>query len=266
MPKVTDLKSYYREQAAKAGLSAEKLAQVDSLLEDPAFLGSLQQGFKPLPDYSHDMDETRTRTEAAKMAEYNDWYTKTKGQHDFYTAEIERLKALGLTVNGTGSAPNQQQMAAAGMTKEQIDAILNERLTKVSEAVGAQVQAAMEYGELRELHVGEFKKPLDRTKFEEAWRAHPEWGGNLRAAYQQFTEPERATMREADMKAKVDARYEEGVRDGFSRRSVPADAKDREFSPFFNQDKTVKTLNSNEQESASREAFFEGLREAQKAG
>lgn len=264
MAKVTDLKTYWNEKAAKAGLDPQQAA---ALAENPAFMSMLNQDFKPIPDYSHDLDETRTRAEAAKMAEYNDWFTKTKGQFDHYTAEVARLKALGITVDpAAGNGGNGNGGGTAGMTPEQIDALLQDRLMKFGANIRGQIQAGMEYGEIRELHFGEFKKPLDRTAFEAAWKAHPEWGGSLSQAYNAFTEPEREATRKAQYEAAITAAREEGRRDGFSQRNMPADARDKEFRPFFSVDKTITSLGKAEQENLARHEFMAGLREAQQQG
>lgn len=263
MAKVTDVKSYWREQAVKAGLAAEKLQQAEAMFDDPAFLATFQQGFKPLPDYSHDMDETRARAAAAKEAEYQDWFQKNKTQYEANLAEAARLKALGIDPAANGNNGNGNGNGGIpAMTQDQIQAMMKQQFEAFSSQVGAREQAIMEYAELRERHASEFKKPLNRAAFEDAWKQHPEWGTSLSAAYTQFTEPERETTRKSQMDAAIQAKYEEGVRDGFSRRSVPADAKEREFSPFFTKDTTVAALPKHEQERASREAFFDGLREA----
>ena len=72
-------------------------------------------------------------------------------------------------------------------------------------------------------------------------------------------------IREAEITTRIQQKYDEGVRDGFSRRSLPADSASKTFSPLFDRKEDVAKLGEREQETHSRNAFFDGLRETKPA-
>lgn len=259
MAKINDVKAYWREQAVKAGLAAEKLQQAEELWNDPAYQKVFTDGFKPLPDYSSDLDSVRDRAKADKDAEYKAWFDNEQRKYQEYLAGLEQLKQYrerfgDLSSNGNGGN-NGNNGEPQYLTKEQMEAELERKL---NERLSSRDSAYLDYLEVREDHLTKFKSPLDKSKFEEFWKAHPEYG-NMRTAYREFVEPEVQKQREAEVNAKLEARYNEGLRDGASRKVIPSDGTPKTFSPLMDRKADVAKLSDSEQESHSRSSFFAAL-------
>lgn len=260
MPKVTDIKAYWREIAAKSGLGEDELKQVTSVLENDKFAKALTDNFKPLPDYSHDLDDVRNRTKAEKDKEYADWFKQEQEKYNEYMLGLQELEALR-----RGQTPPGRTPGSEAMTQEQIDKLVEAKLQAQLESVlGRRDQAFLAFRDADFDHMKRFNKPMDRVAFEKAWKEHPEWGGELFNAYEKWISPEVEKAREAEWNAKVEQRYQEGLRDGYSRRALPTDHSSKTFSPLFDRKEDVAKLGERAQEDHSRNAFFEGLREANK--
>lgn len=261
MPKVNDIKQYWREQAVKAGLAAEKLQQAEQLWDDPAFQKVFTDGFKPIPDYSADLDSVRDRAKAEKEKEYQTWYENEQKKYNEYVAGLERLKQYEARYgqldggNGNGNGNGDGSGNPQYLTKEQIEAELERKL---NERLAGRDSAYLDYLEIREDHLTKFKSPLDKAKFEEFWKAHPELG-NMRTAYKEFVSPEIEKQREAEITTKLEARYQEGLRDGSSRRVIPSDGTPKIFSPLMDRKADVAKLSNSDQEKHSRDSFFAAL-------
>jgi len=260
MPKVNDVKAYWREIAAKAGLGDDELKQVATVLDNEKFAKAFTEGFKPLPDYSHDLDEVRARAKADKDAEYKDWFDKEQKKYDEYMkglAELDAYRKNGNNPNPSGNSSGDKQW-----TQDDIDKLMDAKLnTVLNETLARRDSAVLDLLEVREFHMQKFQKPLDVKAFESAWKEHPEWGGSLKLAYKSFVEPDVRKAEEVEWTAKAEARYQEGVRDGFSRRALPTDHQPKIFSPMFDRKDDVSKMSPDEQERHSREAFFQGLTE-----
>ena len=270
MPKVTDLKAYYRDMIAGSGLDAEKQQQVLALMDDEKFAKTFTDKFKPLPDYSHDLDEVRTKTKTEKDAEYKAWYDQEMQVYNTNLAGIEKLKAYeakygALDADGTQQFLNEQTRGGNMLTKEDIDRMKAELKAETEAQFARRDRATLEYIDVRENHMNTFKKSLDVKAFEDAWKANPQWGGELRQAYREYVAPEMEKIRETQIKEESEKRYQEGLRDGFSRRVVPSDSQPKSFSPMFDKDVKIDKMNDSEQEQHSRSSFFEGLIEKQPA-
>lgn len=259
MPKVSDINQYWAELAKKNGISDDDVKPILEALGKENLRKVFTDHFKPLPDYSHDLDEVREKARKDKDKEYEDWYLKEKAKYDEYVAAEARLKEYEAKYGSISQPPVRS--GETSMTKEDIDALLEARLT---ETLTKRDSAYMDLLEVREQHMSTFKKPLDVKTFEDTWRQHPEWGSSMKAAYKFYTEPEMEKIREAEWNTRIQQKYDEGVRDGFSRRSLPTDSASKEFSPMFDRKEDVAKLSELEQERHSRSAFFEGLREGSK--
>lgn len=271
MPKVTDYKSYFKDIAKKAGLTDEVIQQV--LGSDDSFK-AFTDGFKPLPDYSHDLDDVRNRTKTetatAKDAEYEDWHKKELAKFNEYVAGLDKLKKYEETfgpidVNNPPDPNLDRTRRGTAMTQEEIDKLVETKLqTVLTDTLARRDSAVLDLLEVREFHVSKFKSSLDVKAFESAWKEHPEWGGSLKIAYEKYVEPKVTELNNADVERRIAAAREEGVRDGYSRRSMPTDTAGKEFSPMFDRKPDLDKLSEGEAERHSREAFFEGLREGHK--
>jgi len=254
MAKINDVKAYWREQAAKAGLDADTLKQVEPFLDNPAFLKPLTDGFKPIPDYSADLDATRARAVQETEGRFKTWFDGEQQKYQHYTTVIdehtkykEKYGALENPGGGGGNGGGGGDGGGGGMTREELEQIFARRDAN-----------ALDYMDIRERHMLDFKKPLDRKAFETFAKEHPEYQ-SLGAAYEKFVEPETTKLKDADVQRKMDERYQEGLRDGASRRGLPTSTGSREFSPLMDQKQDVLKLSEREQDQHSRESFLAAL-------
>ena len=264
MPKVSDIKAYWKDIATKAGLDEAKLKQVTEVMDDDKFAKAFTDHFKPLPDYSHDLDDVRNKAKLEKDAEYKDWFDKEQTKYNEYLASLQELEGYRKQFpnNNQQKPPNGEGVT---MTQEQIDKLMDAKLqTTLNDVLGRRDSAVLDLLEVREFHMEKFKKSLDVKSFESAWKEHPEWGGQLKQAYKNFVEPDVKKAEEADWNAKIEAKYQEGIRDGYTRKQLPTDHQSKTFSPIFDRKDDIGKLTEGDQERHSREAFFEGLREPSK--
>src|SRR5215510_4681011 len=144
MPKVTDLKAYFAELAAKNGLGDDIAKQFEALLGDDKVAKAFNNGFKPLPDYSHDLDDVRNRTKQEKDSEYKTWYEGEQEKYKQYLAGLEKLQQYeqsfgpldgnqnfnpnpGNGNNGNGNPANGGDVSKY-LTREELQAILSDNL------------------------------------------------------------------------------------------------------------------------------------------
>lgn len=259
MPKVNDIKAYWTELAKKNGIDDETMAPLlEALDKKDNFRKAFTDGFKPLPDYSHDLDQVREKATKDTDAKYATWYEEEQKKYQEYLKAEAELKEYRAKY---GQGPGSNTMAN-GLTKEEFEKLLDERM---GQRLSQRDSAYMDLLEIREQHLGTFKKPLDTKAFETAWKEHPEWGNSMHSAYKFFVEPEMEKVRETEFNTRLQQKYDEGLRDGFSRRSLPVDNGSKTFSPLFDRKVEVDKMNEREQENHSRQAFFDGLRDQKPA-
>ena len=265
MPKVNDIKAYWKEIATKAGLGEDELKQVTGVLDNDKFAKAFSDGFKPLPDYSHDLDDVRARAKAEKDQEYKEWYEKEQQKYNDYLQGLDELKWYRQAYPRNNNDSNHSNGEPKPLSQDEIDKLVDAKLkTVLNETLTRRDSAVLDLLDVREFHMNKFKSPLDVKAFESAWKEHPEWGGSLKIAYKSFVEPEVKKIEEAEWTTKMEQRYQEGIRDGFSRKAVPTDHQPKTFSPLFDRKEDVSKMTESDQERHSREAFFEGLREPSK--
>ena len=260
MPKVTDIKAYWREIAQKAGLDEESFKQVSGVIDNDKFAKAFTDNFKPLPDYSADLDQVRDKAKADKDAEYAEWHQKEMAKYNEFVKGIDELNWYRQNYGGQRQDPKPGESQT--MTQADIDKLVDAKLnTVLNDTLTRRDAAVLDLLEVREFHMDKFKSPLNVKAFESAWKEHPEWGGSLKQAYKSFVEPDVQKAETAEWEAKIKQAREEGIRDGFSRKQLPTDHQSNQFSPFFDRKEDVAKMTEREQESHSRESFFAGLRE-----
>jgi len=268
MPKITDIKAYTKDVFTKAGLGDDVLKQVLATFDDDKALKAFTDGFKPLPDYSHDLDDVRTKTTAAVDAKHQKIYEENLAKYNEYVTGLDKLKEYEDTygpLDVTHPNPNPA-LGGKTMTTEEINELVQTKLTTaLNDTLGRRDSAMLDLLDVREFHMTKFKTGLDVKAFEAAWKEHPEWGGSLKIAYEKYVEPEVKKLTDADIDARIKAAREEGIRDGYSRRQLPTDSAAKEFSPMFDRKADIDKMDEAAQERHSREAFFAGLTEKQPA-
>src|SRR5438128_7193200 len=131
MPKVTDIKAYWSELAKKAGIADEDVKPFLEALDKEQVRKTFTDGFKPLPDYSHDLDDVRARTKADKDKEYADWFAKEQEKYKVYLeseAKAKRYEELYGSLDGAPPVTTTPPAGGTTLTKEDIDRLLDAKL------------------------------------------------------------------------------------------------------------------------------------------
>lgn len=259
MAKVNDVKAYWKELAQKNGIKEETLTPfLEAFDKDESFRKTFTDNFKPLPDYSHDLDQVRDRTAKETDAKYQEWYQEEQRKYAVYLDAEAKIKKYQEKYGELDNAEVKNVVTQTGLTEADVRRLMQETLMPRDNAY-------MDLLEVREQHLGTFKKPLDTKAFEQAWKDHPEWGNSMKVAYKSFVEPDMEKIREAEFNDRLQKKYDEGLRDGFSRRSLPSDSASKTFSPMFDRKEDIAKMTERDQESHSRQAFFDGLRDQKPA-
>lgn len=257
---MADIKSYWKEIAAKAGIDATKLGEVEALLADPVVGKLFEEKFKTLPDYSRDLDATRDKTKKDTEDGFRNWYA-TNVEKPWATMKtkaemMDKYKELYGDLDDQ-NPPNKKPEQTA-MTKEELAELLDARL-KQRDA------ATLDLLDIRERHMTTFKKGLPVKDFEKAWMEHPEWGNSMTMAYDKYVEPEIMKIRDSETTQKIEDEVQKRLADLASRKGIPLDNGPKVFSPLFDQKQDLSKLSSQDQERHSREEFFKGFNEPAKA-
>jgi hypothetical protein len=265
---MASIQEYWEQVAKKAGLADEQIGQVAALLGDEKVSKAFSDNFKMLPDYSRGLDEVRdkARSEGAKSKEdeYKSWYNDTKTKYDQYTSSLATLEQYKKVYGPLEGAKQHRQAVqqGSGFTQEQLDQIIEERLSKdLDERFRQRDQSYIDLLEIRERHMQTFKEPLATKEFESFWREHPELG-NMNTAYREFVTPRIEERREAETADKLKAAREEGLRDGLSQQNAPGAHGRKGFSPLFDRQTEIDKMGDLEKEQHSRAAFLEAMQEA----
>lgn len=264
-----DLKAYWKEIAGKAGLSAEEAAQVEGLLGNDKVAKAFEQGFKPLPDYSRDLDSVRDRTRKeledkhkAELAKWEEYAAKQEPKYQEYLKGLTKLQQYQ-TLYGElegGDRYRQDQQRGDVLTKTEVQAMLKEQFDALAAQQRAREASYLDYFDISRDYERTFKKPFDQAAFQQFMEQRPDLkGAGMRLAYKEFVGPDADKAKEAEWQAKMDARYQEGIRDGASRKVTPTGHTPKTFSPLLDRKTEVAKMGDFEQESHSREAFLAAL-------
>lgn len=264
-----DLKAYWKEIAGKSGLSAEEAAQVEGLLGNEKVAKAFEQGFKPLPDYSRDLDSVRDKTRKeldekhqAELAKWEAYAAKQEPKYQEYLkglTKLQQYQALYGDIEG-GERYRDDRQRGEMMTKAEVEQMLKDQLKELAEAQRAREAAYIDYFDISRDYERTFKKPFNQAEFQQFMEQRPDLkGAGMKLAYKEFVGPEADKAREAEWQAKLDAKYQEGIRDGASRKVAPTGHTPKTFSPLLDRKSDVAKLGEFEQERHSREAFLAAL-------
>jgi hypothetical protein len=255
MAKIEDYKAYWLDLAAKAGVPADKAQAMADQMGDESVARALKQGFKAIPDYSHDLDDVRDRTKAEAISEakafYDNWY-KTTGEpayleHQKVANDYKRYKDLYGDLDGTGGSNGTN---GSRPTKEEIESLINDRLAARDQAYAGLTKTAMT---LSVRHFKEYNEVLDPDDLEQF--ANKNKFSDLKTAYDAYVRPKAEARQAADIDAKIKAAKEEGAREALSRHKLPTDSKPREYTnPFQSKEVVPKDVDP---DSFSRDSFLE---------
>jgi hypothetical protein len=264
-----DLKAYWKEIAGKGGLSAEEIAQGEALLGNDKVAKAFEQGFKPLPDYSRDLDSVRDRTRKeaedkhkAELAKWEEYAAKQEPKYQEYLKGLTKLQQYQTLYGELEGGQRYQQDRVQGdmLTKTEVQAMMKEQFDQLAQAQRAREASYLDYFDISRDYERTFKKPFDQTAFQTFMAGREDLkGAGMKLAYKEFIGPDADKAREAEWQAKMDARYQEGIRDGASRKVTPSGHSPKTFSPLLDQKSDVKKMGDFEQERHSREAFLSAL-------
>ncbi len=245
-----DINKYWQELVSKRNIPADVAAKITEALGNESVQRAFKEDFKPLPDYSRDLDAVRDRTKAeadAKLAEYNKWYNETA--LPAYQYNLKNVEELNKYKQLYGNLAEQAQASNAGFSKEEVEKFVQQRL---DEKLGMQNQVfsnlLKEVPKVQLDYYRKFNEDLDMDAIEKL--AISKHGGNVRAAYTEYIQPKLDTIREEKHKKELEAAREQGMKDALSRRT-PTDNRQREASPLFSSAPKEKDPN------AAREAFLQ---------
>ena len=264
-----DLKAYWKEIAGKAGLSAEELAQGEALLGNANVAKAFEQGFKPLPDYSRDLDSVRDRTRKeledkhkSEIAKWEEYSAKQEPKYQEYLKGLTKLQQYE-TLYGPlegGQRYRDDQQRGDMLTKTEVQAMLKEQFDQLAAQQRQREAGYLDYFDISRDYERTFKKPFSQEAFQKFMEERPDLkGAGMRLAYKEFVGPDAEKAREAEWQAKMDAKYQEGIRDGASRKVTPTGHSPKTFSPLLDRKTEVAKLGDFEQERHSREAFLTAL-------
>lgn len=264
-----DLKAYWKEIAGKAGLSAEELAQGEALLGNANVAKAFEQGFKPLPDYSRDLDSVRDKTRKeledkhkVAVAEWEAYAAKQEPKYQEYMKGLSKLQQYQTLYGELEGGDRYRQDRAAGdtLTKTEVQAMLKEQFDQLAVQQRQREAGYLDYFDISRDYERTFKKPFSQEAFQKFMEERPDLkGAGMRLAYKEFVGPDADKAREAEWQAKMDARYQEGIRDGASRKVTPTGHTPKTFSPLMDRKTDVAKMGEFEQERHSRESFLAAL-------
>jgi hypothetical protein len=264
-----DLKAYWKEIAGKAGLSTEEVSQMEAMLGNEKVAKAFEQGFKPLPDYSRDLDSVRDRTRKeledkhkTDLAKWEEYAAKQEPKYQEYLKGLTKLQQYQ-TLYGElegGDRYRQDRVQGDVLTKAEVQAMLKEQADQLAAQQRQREAGYLDYFDISRDYERTFKKPFQQEAFQQFMETRPDLkGAGMKLAYKEFIGPDAEKTREAEWQAKMDARYQEGIRDGASRKVTPTGHAPKTFSPLLDQKTDVKKMSEFEQERHSRESFLAAL-------
>lgn len=261
-----DLKAYWKEIAGKSGLTPEEAAQVEAVLGKAEVAKEFEQRFKTQSDYSRDLDSVRDKTRKeledkhnVKLGELEGWYNKEHEKHVTNFTKLQQYQSLYGELEG-GQRLADDRNRGDVMTKAEFNAALKEQLDALAAQQRAREASYLDYFDISRDYERTFKKPFNQADFQKFMEGREDLkGAGMRLAYKEFVGPEAESAREAATKAREDARYQEGIRDGASRKVTPAGHTPKTFSPLLDRKTDVGKLGELEQERHSRESFMAAL-------
>src|SRR2546425_2640878 len=260
----SDLKAYWQELAKKPNLPEDKAKAVFEALGDEAVEKVFKDGFKPIPDYSRDLDSVRDRARAetseAVKAYYDKWYqtealpvlTRKEKEAADYKAAVEQYRQRDGEIDGANGAKGRQIVTPSGdfLSKAEFTEFMRNREQAEINVLKAGLNAASHH-----MHI--FGKPLD---VDAVLKTANEKGLTFEAAYKEYIAPELEKKTSSEFETKLKLAREEGARDALSRHKIPVDAGPKEYHPFFDRETDKEKAAVTERDSMA--AFVEGWHEA----
>lgn len=253
-----DLKSYWQEQAKKAGLSDEQAQAVLGALGDEKVAKAFAEGFVTRSDYSRDLDRTRDEWKG-KVAQYDEWYNKQALPTYQQAQQVQASLAKYRELYGDLTDPNNGTHARPGLSREEVAQLMEERERQRDAAYN---RVAKTFARASADYMKKFGDVLDVDGFEEFAVKR---GGDPWDAYNAYIAPkvqEQQTAFEAKRSQEVEDRIkrerEEAVRDYASKHHLPAEVKKESFSPLYDQKAVPQGTSEREMEHSSRNAFVDG--------
>lgn len=252
-----EAKAHFQKLAQDAGLSKEQTETVLQAMENEKFRTGVSAGYKRHEDYSREMDQMRTEKQRLR-----DWYEKEElPKYQSYQQGLDKLAKYrevygdidedqGLNIpqaNGNGN-----RRSAAGMTKEEVDRYIEDKLRLRDGAYVGLTKTAMK---ISADYMKRFNDLLDVDAVE---KIALDKGLPLDQAYKEFIAPKEQAAMEARHKEEIEKAKAEAVRDYQSRMHLPVDTKPRDAHPFFDRKTVEPGKTDQDQDRSSREEFMKG--------
>lgn len=246
-----DVNEYWAEIAQKAGLSAEQITGVSSMLQDEAVAKAFNGAFVNRPDVDRALDKKGQESRDTALAEakvgYDDWYHKEA---------LPRLNSLNEQIRQyegkfgpLGKAPanppadpaNPPRNGEGQLTQAQLQ---EQILSTVNGLLKDRDAATVNLWEDGLTITDDWRRRFPNEAFPTTEFREFAERNNLRPgdAYEKFIAPRVEEGRVVAHKQELEDAKAEAVRDYVSKHGSPVDSAPREPAPFF----TTLETNSNE--------------------
>lgn len=253
---VVEAKAHYQKLAQDAGLSKEETDAVVKAFDNEKFGKGVADGHKRNDEFSRAMDGV-----AAEKKRLQDWYEKEElpkyQRYNEGLGALEKYRELYGDLNddqglNNGGGRDRNRDGGAGMTKDEVDKYLEEKLKQRD---GAYVGLTKTAVRISADYTKRFGDVLDVDAVE---KLALERGLPLDQAYKEFIAPKEQAATEARHKDEIEKAKTEAVRDFQSRMKLPIDSKPKEAHPFWDRKSPEAGKTEMDQDQNSRSEFMKG--------
>lgn len=256
-------KQYYQKLAQDAGFDESQTSALMEALGNEKF----GQGIVPRPEFSRGLDAEREKAEAAQAERdkiVNEWYPQAKEAERQFKAGLDRLRLYEQTYGELPNNLNRQQRtdlaAATGLSKEDVDSLLQERLDALKREFDERQARQVEFEDIRAAHRDEFGKPLNTDAFVEFVDERKKAGKyeSLASYHRDFVAEERETLRKQHRDEEVKRLVDEQMRDFKSKHHIPSDPRPSEPHLLHDHER-LKAESGKEDAQSGRDAFLQTM-------
>ena len=255
-----EAKQEFEKLAREHGLGDDQVKAVLQAFENEKFAGAVANGYTRHSEYSRSLDKLKDAEGKLKATE--EWYnTQAAPVFKQTTTALETLakyEALYGKLDDQSSGNRNAAAAAAGITREELEAMLKQRENAVLASV---VDYERQMGDMRLGHYQKFNEVLPVKELEKFMREHQIT--DLERGYELFVKPRvQQVEKDADEK-KWATRKEEWEKDFRSRYKLAPEPKAAPTTVFEDLDnaRRSKYYNEHDADAKARSAFLDSMKE-----
>ena len=255
-----EAKQEFEKLARDNGLSDDQVKAVLQAFDNEKFAGGVAAGYTRHSEYSRALDKTKDLE--GKLVNVEKWYNEqavpalTNLQQ--VQANLSKYEALYGKLDDAPPGDKRAAAAAAGISREELDKILEQRTNALTAAV---VDYERLMGDIRLGHFQRFNEVLPVKEMEKFMRENQIT--DLERGYELFAKPRVAELDKAAQTKREKEMREEIERDIRSRYKLPAEPKPPATTPFEDlaNARASKDYNEHEADQKARSAFLDSMRE-----